>query len=322
MRPAHGPLAPSLYFIEQNADDASMHSVTARRPQRGTTMTQARTYNSPLGHVTVRLPNAELEVVPGVLWGATKLHGSPAHRIQSILCERIEQPLLRPVVKWTLAEALGSLLLEGRGYDGLGRAAHERLCALGAFGKEPPTASQLVAWFAEPLIVKGRTQQQLYPMSDAKAQVLANALQALSHDRPPAKPRAVRDWLVALPGIDHATASFAVSYLWQPHDVAALDDLELLNGRAIGLFPLNWTLAEHYLQLERQWLAFCGQLGIHPSELQSSLEQDAACDIAELERRVESMKRTSAPAGGGRRTTSRARTRRPRDALTTAALVA
>lgn len=288
----------SLDFIVDNDDDPPMRSqkVSPSRLEPEIVMKQEYSYTSPLGRVNVCLADPHTEIMPGVPWGAVDLHGTPAHRARFILNERIEQPLLRPLRPITLAEAVGSLLLEGPGYDGLGRAAHEKLRSLGAFGASAPSEAQLMDWLEEPLVVEGHQEPRCYGMTRPKAKVLAHALQAISEIPNFSTALAIRDWLAALPGIDHLTASYAVSYVHNLRDVAVINDLGLLNGRAMGMFPLHWTLERDYVKLEARLLEFCGHLGLNPSELQGQQESDGPSQIAELERRVESMKLAHASA--------------------------
>ena len=79
--------------------------------------------------------------------------------------------------------------------------------------------------------------------------------------------RALRDWLLELPGIGYKTASWIARNWLDADDVAILDIHILRAGALAGFFSSGLTVERHYLQLEAEFLALSKAIDVRPSRL-------------------------------------------------------
>jgi N-glycosylase/DNA lyase len=216
--------------------------------------------------IRIDLPEPASELLPGVAWGAIEAFPSPAYWAYQVFAKRILGRTINYKLGGSLKEEVGACLLGGHGIPAeVGAAAYEQLRRFGAFGSELPDETQLQAWLSQPLSVSGRTVH--YRFVKQKARYLAAALAALGTDVPCQTGRALRDWLIQLPGIGYKTASWAARNWLRANDVAILDIHVLRAGRMAGVFPQKLTVERHYLELESLFLDFSRGLGVLPSEL-------------------------------------------------------
>lgn len=215
-------------------------------------------------------------VLPGVRWGRVDEFPSPAYWAYQCMAKRLSGAVPDFQLGNTLAEEVGACILGGHGIPGVvGVAAFEHLKARGAFGTETPEAQTLAAWLQEPLCVRGRTVR--YRFANQKARFLAAALQKLQAERAPESTgRALRDWLLAIPGVGLKTASWVARNWLRADDVAILDVHVLRVGAAIGLFAEDKTVERNYLELEDAFLRFSAALGVKASELDAVVWQEMA----------------------------------------------
>lgn len=217
--------------------------------------------------VQIQLPAPDAEVVPGVAWGAVDAFPTPAYWTYQVLARRIQGAPIKYRLGTTLAEEVGACLLGGHGIPArIGLVAFEHLKRKGAFNETVPTETDLLAWLTEPMTVDGRLVH--YRFAAQKARYLAAALKALTNAAAPVgNGRALRDWLMALPGIGPKTASW-IARNWLDADDVAILDIHLLRAGVLGGFlDPALTVERHYLELEEQFLAFSRGLGVRASEL-------------------------------------------------------
>lgn len=107
-----------------------------------------------------------------------------------------------------------------------------------------------------------------YRFAKQKARYLAAALQKLSTEYPPqSSGKALRDWLLDIPGIGYKTASW-VARNWLDADDVAILDIHILRAGLLGkFFDSSLTVERNYLQLEEQFIRFSKGLGVKASEL-------------------------------------------------------
>ncbi|OBY57338.1 8-oxoguanine DNA glycosylase [Pseudomonas aeruginosa] len=213
------------------------------------------------------LPGATEEVVPGVLWGPVEGFPSPAYWAYQILCRRILGITVNYKLGATLKEEIGACLLGGHGIPArIGVAAFHHVRQKGAFHGMPPDEQTLQNWLKEPLQVDGR--QVRYRFAAQKARYLSAALSAADVEGPPCSSgKALRNWLLELPGIGYKTASWIARNWLDADDVAILDIHVLRAGQLGRFFSPGLTVERHYLALEEQFIQFSHGLGVRPSEL-------------------------------------------------------
>ena len=151
----------------------------------------------------------------------------------------------------TLAEEVGACLLGGHGIPAkIGVAAFERLRGLGVFDELLCDETRLAQLLGAQMPVDGRLVH--YRFAKQKARYLASALRMVRSVPSAETGRELRDWLLPIPGIGHKTASWIARNWLDADDVAIIDVHIRRVGRAMGLFPLDWTVERHYLEIERK----------------------------------------------------------------------
>lgn len=215
----------------------------------------------------VELPTADAEVIPGVPWGAMEAFPTPAYWAYQVYARRLIGDRVNYKLGTTLKEEVGACLLGGHGIPAnVGLAAFHHVKERGAFSDLPPTEESLLEWLKEPLAIDSR--QVRYRFAKQKARYLYAALRKLSAEHPPlGSGKALRDWLLDIPGIGYKTASW-VARNWLDADDVAILDIHILRAGLLGkFFEGNLSVERHYLELEEQFIRFSKGLGVRPSEL-------------------------------------------------------
>jgi thermostable 8-oxoguanine DNA glycosylase len=217
--------------------------------------------------IRVDLPSPLTELLPGVNWGAIEAFPTPAYWAYQVFAKRVLGQTINYKLGGTLREEVGACLLGGHGIPAaVGLAAYEHLRALGAFGSFAPAEATVYEWLSQPLQLGER--QVRYRFAKQKARYLSAALQRLEQENPPIHTgRALRDWLLDIPGIGYKTASWIARNWLRADDVAILDIHILRAGQFAGFFPLDLKVERHYLELEDLFLEFSKKLGVKASEL-------------------------------------------------------
>lgn len=218
--------------------------------------------------IRIEMPDAGALVQPGLPWGQVEAFPTPAYWLYQALARRILGTTIHHRLGRTLAEEVGACLLGGHGIPAeVGLAAFERLRARGLL-EGAPSEQVLVHEMSMPLLVSGRSIR--YRFAAQKARYLSAALRRLAEEHPPlASGQALRAWLLQCHGIGPKTASWIARNWLDADDVAILDIHLLRAGLLTGFFTPSLTLERHYLQLEEQFIRFCGAISIPPAELDS-----------------------------------------------------
>jgi thermostable 8-oxoguanine DNA glycosylase len=219
--------------------------------------------------VSIELPPADAEVIPGVLWGAVEAFPTPAYWAYQVIARRIASKTVQYKLGVSLREEVGACLLGGHGIPAsIGLLAFDHLKRKGAFEALPPSECDLLQWLSEPMQADGR--QVRYRFAAQKAHYLSTALRKLSSEEAPsASSRILRDWLTSIPGVGYKTASWIVRNWMDADDVAILDIHILRAGALAGFLDPGLNVVRHYLELENQFLHFSQALGVRASELDS-----------------------------------------------------
>lgn len=215
----------------------------------------------------IEFPAPDTEVLPGVPWGPIEAFPTPAYWAYQVYARRLQSNRIDYKLGATLKEEVGACLLGGHGIPAsVGLAAFHHVKRKGAFSDAPPSEEVLLEWLYEPLSVDGRSIR--YRFAKQKARYLAAALQKLHSEDPPLDSgKALRNWLLAIPGIGYKTASW-VARNWLDADDVAILDIHILRAGLLGkFFQENLTVERHYLELEEQFLRFSEALGVRASEL-------------------------------------------------------
>jgi len=216
--------------------------------------------------VQFELPAASDEALPGVPWGSVDAFPTPAYWAYQVLARRVTGQSVRYRLGETFAEEVAACLLGGHGIPAhVGVAAFQRLKSAGLL-VGTPSEELLNSELSKPMDIEGRACR--YRFARQKSRYLAVALARLaSGGAPTGSARALRDWLLALPGVGPKTASWIVRNWLDADDVAILDIHILRAGAIAGFFGHGLTVEHNYLELEAQFLQFSQAIGVRASEL-------------------------------------------------------
>jgi N-glycosylase/DNA lyase len=218
------------------------------------------------GSIQVELPSAEVELLDGVNWGSVDAFPTPAYWAYQVVARRLVGKPANYRLGRTLAEEVAACLLGGHGIPAtVGLAAYDRMRERGVLSGDPVSHAELESLLKEPLEIGDRSVR--YRFAAQKARYLAAAL-PLAHTAPKFETgKALRDWLLAVPGIGHKTASWIARNWMDADDVAILDIHIMRVGQVVGLFPRNLTVQRHYTELEDRFLRLSSLLDVRASEL-------------------------------------------------------
>lgn len=217
------------------------------------------------------LPAPSAEVLPGVAWGAFDALFTPAFWAGRAWLHSIDGALPGYRLGTTLREELAACLLGGYGIPAeVGLAAYERVRARGLLERVPSVA-EVEGALSEPLVVRSRSVR--YRFARQKARYLASCLAALNTLDVPEGDRALRDFLMQLPGVGPKTASW-VTRNWKGSDEVAIVDVHICRACiAAGIFAQKSDPAHNYFELEDRFLTFAGAIGVRASVLDNLMWQ-------------------------------------------------
>jgi thermostable 8-oxoguanine DNA glycosylase len=154
----------------------------------------------------------------------------------------------------TLPEEVAACILGGHGIPAeVGIAAFESLRRAGLLHPFADEAA-IGAVLRKPIEVPGRRRPIRYRFAAQRAARVSAAMRLLGTKRPPDDPLALRDFLLAFPGIGPKTASWIVRNWTGCGDVAIVDIHVQRAGIAAGFFSPRWSLPRDYARFEE---AFC-----------------------------------------------------------------
>lgn len=243
------------------------------------------------GSIQVELPSAEVELMDGVRWGSVDAFPTPAYWAYQVVARRLVGKPAGYRLGRTLAEEVAACLLGGHGIPAtVGLAAYDRMRERGVLSGTPVGEAELEALLKEPLDVDGSSIR--YRFAAQKARYLAAAL-PLAHSAPKFEAgRQLRDWLLAVPGIGHKTASWIARNWLDADDVAILDIHIMRVGQVIGLFPKNLTVERHYAELEERFLSLSTSLDVRASELDAVIWWEMASSPLTVRHLIEHLRKS------------------------------
>ncbi|WP_455914662.1 8-oxoguanine DNA glycosylase [Pseudomonas syringae] len=216
---------------------------------------------------SAEFPSPETEVVSGVKWGLIEAFPSPAYWAYQLWANtHLAYPIIYKLGN-TLTEEVAACLLGGHGIPaavGLSAFAHLRI--KGVFEWDHWSEDMIFEVLSEPLKIDGKSVK--YRFARQKARYLSAAMSHLQAQQAPLHSgRALRDWLLEIPGVGYKTASWIARNHLGADDVAILDIHILRAGQLGGFFTQGLTVERHYLRLEKEFLALSRGLGVRASDL-------------------------------------------------------
>lgn len=223
------------------------------------------------GFVCLELPAPEAEVIPGVRWGSFDAFPSPAYWAYQVHARNVCGIGIQYKLGASLKEEVGACLLGGHGIPAaVGLAAFSHLKDRDAFEGKAPDLEKLQQWLTEPISIGERTVK--YRFARQKAKYLSIALRKLDDEIAPCDTgKALRNWLLHIPGIGFKTASWIARNWLNADDVAILDIHVYRAGIIGGFFDRAASIDRHYERLEEQFLRFALGLNVRPSELDATI---------------------------------------------------
>jgi len=214
----------------------------------------------------VRIPDPDVEVVPGVAWGAAEVPNTPAYWAVRCLWEGANPDYVTRQA--TLAEETGFCLLGGHGikYE-VNVAAFDRLQAANVFDLDVVVAeAEILTLLKAPLQVNNRNVQYRFPNQRARRLMsMRDSLQkVLVTGRDPLR---MRQALLTIEGIGPKTASWVVRNVLGSDEVAIIDIHILRACTSMGVFPSDIRLPRDYEPLEQRFIAFSNAINVRPSVL-------------------------------------------------------
>lgn len=213
------------------------------------------------------LPDPEVEVMPGVLWGPTAGLFTPAYWVSQLWFRECESAEPEYRFGSSLAEEVAICLLGGHGISAeLSMGAFYRLRDEGLLSDPQVTEIQIYKALREPLLVKNHHIRYRFPHQ--KAIYLAPLLRAV-HTNPPLtlQPTDFRDWLMGFKGVGFKTASWIVRNWLDADEVAILDIHILRAGRIMGLYSKEDRVERNYKAMEERFVFLAEELHVRTSVL-------------------------------------------------------
>lgn len=214
----------------------------------------------------VRIPDPNVEVLPGVAWGMAEVPNTPAY--WAVRCRWEDANPDYVSKKATVVEEAGFCLLGGYGikYE-VNVAAFDRLQAARVFDVDYPMAEgDILTLLQTPLCIKNRNVRYRFPNQRARRlTAMREHLRAFSlTDQDPHK---MRQALLSIEGIGPKTASWIVRNILGSDEVAIIDIHILRACTIMGVFPSEIRLPRDYEPLERRFIAFSNAIEVRPSVL-------------------------------------------------------
>jgi N-glycosylase/DNA lyase len=214
----------------------------------------------------------------GIRWGHRWQVGTAAYWVAltatAIQDRRLRDSQRRHRLGVDLVEEVAACLLGGHGLPHqVGLAAFEAVRADGLL-RRPVDMSDIEQVLRRPLKIGDRTVRYRFPAQ--RARYLAGALARLRTQHPPESARALREWLLDLPGIGPKTASWIVRNHLTSDDVAVIDIHVLEAGIDASVFDASWTPARHYDLLQAMFLAWARQGEVSAADLDAVIWAERA----------------------------------------------
>jgi N-glycosylase/DNA lyase len=213
------------------------------------------------------LPAPSLEVLPGVPWGRADALFTPAYWLSQYLINRCTPGRGSHRIGKTFKEEVAACLLGGYGIPAeIGLAAFERLKRSGALADSGLSVETLKNTLRSPMHVGERKVR--YRFWSQKSRYLVVALRTIETLPPPFESaRALRQYLMDLPGIGAKTASWIVRN-WLDSDEVAILDIHVIRAcQLMGLFSKHESVAKDYAVMEDRFLSLAKAMTVPASNL-------------------------------------------------------
>jgi len=216
------------------------------------------------------IPGPSMVVTENVTWGDFATFYTPAFWRAQVWFRELRGDIRYALGRGLLEEA-AACLLGGYGFRAeLGLAAFHRLRDRGLLDHGKASLPALQAALEEPLPIGNRSMHYRFPRQ--KARYLQTLIEEFSSaDATQLSDRALRDWLMTLPGIGYKTASWITRNARASDSVAILDIHVIHACRLFGLFNGGLIVGRDYEKMESLFLHFSQALGVSPALLDATM---------------------------------------------------
>lgn len=214
------------------------------------------------------MPDADIEVIPGVRWGEPCTLFTPAYWLSQFWMGGLDQASQSPYqAHGTLSEEIVFCMLGGYGITAeLATAAFEVCRDARLISHFEASADVWMAQLQRPLMVNGKQQKYRYPkqkaryIADAMAHLQKNSLSGFDG-------RELRDELLKIKGVGPKTAGWVTRNYLDTDEVAILDIHLIRAGQLCGVFTPNQRVERDYFEMEVRFIDFCNALTARPAVL-------------------------------------------------------
>jgi thermostable 8-oxoguanine DNA glycosylase len=216
----------------------------------------------------LQLPEAGVEILPGVRWGKFDEFFTPAFWVSRSWIDGENSPHVNYALGRSLREEIAACLLGGHGMPAeVGVAAFHRMRDRGLLDGRN-SLNEIENALIEPLVIGKRQVRYRYPHT--KARFLAAAMQKLNVESAPCHSALeLRNWLLTFSGIGPKTASWITRNTLHSDDVAILDIHIVRAGLLMGLFSPKHSIQRDYFDMEARLVAFARAVGVSLSRFDS-----------------------------------------------------
>lgn len=208
------------------------------------------------------IPDADLEIMPGVEWGEVSRLFTPAFWRFAFITDDAANDSGHYRLGSDLREEVVACLLGGHGIIGeVGVAAFRHLKANAVFDRCEVSAMEIEGLLRQPIQLADKTVHYRFPHQ--KAVRVHNALHFIDRQHPPScDNRAFRDWLTGIDGVGKKTASWITRNYRDAADIAIIDIHVHRAGVIAGFLEPNENVSRDYDDIESKFLAFANAIDV------------------------------------------------------------
>jgi thermostable 8-oxoguanine DNA glycosylase len=226
--------------------------------------------------LTIEVPDADEEVMPGIRWGRFDHFFTPAFWLSRVRYEQASRELNFAFGESVLEEVV-ACLLGGYGFRAeTGVAAFVRLRDRDLLRVQPHLEKKIHCALSEPLLISDRHVCYRYPHQ--RARFITAALHRMADEcAPTTSAVSFRNWLTTFEGIGLKTASWITRNALRADTVAILDVHILRAGVLANIFQPPFRLPRDYIMLESRLIEFACSIGVRLSILDAVMWHHMRC---------------------------------------------
>lgn len=231
-------------------------------------MSQSLKYWQNDAEYSLSLPDADKEVIQGVIWGEPGVLFTPAYWFSQFFIEGLDTLKQSYYTSHkSIYEEVVFCMLGGFGISAEQATAAYNACKdKGLIDKFESCEESWVELLKKPLVIEGSIRHYRFP--NQKGKYIASAMSYLKEkDFSNLTGKEIRDELLQIKGIGYKTAGWIARNYTDTDDVAILD-IHLIRACTLcGIFTMDQKVERDYSEMENRFLEFCDGLNIRPAIL-------------------------------------------------------